>query len=130
MWNVSSGIISAPCRCVDVASQPVDVQLRQIANERDAAAHVAVERGVAERDLGFVAARNQQRAGVVRLGHHQQAADARVQVFAREVLRDRMRVRLEHLAHVLVDVLDGNYAVADPERARQPLGDRPGASRC
>ena len=107
-----------PVPRVGVARQPVDVDLGQVADHRDAAAHIAVERRVAERDLGLVAARNQQRAGVVRLGHHQQAADARVQVLARQAARDRVRVLLERALDLVVDRRDRNDAVATPSARR------------
>ena len=96
MSNVSGGNHSRRRDGVDVAREPVDVDLRQIADERDPAAHVAVERCVAERDLGFVAARDEERAGVVGLRHHQQPADPRLQVLAGEAPRDRVGVSLEH----------------------------------
>ena len=104
---------------VDVPGERVDVGLRQVADERDAAAHVTVERGVAERDLGFVAARDEERARVVRLGHHQEPADARLQVLAREAARDRVGVGLEHLLDVVGEVLNRDDPVRHAERARQ-----------
>ena len=101
---------------VHVSCETVDVQLRDVADERDAAAHVAVQRCVPERDFRLVAAGDQERARVVRFRHHQEPADARVQVLPREASRDRVRVRLEHGADVLVNLLNRDDAVADAER--------------
>src|SRR5689334_378858 len=51
-----------------VARQGIDFGLQQVAQNREAAVRVAVERAVAERELGFVAGRKQQAAFLVRDG--------------------------------------------------------------
>ena len=61
----------------------VDLGLVHVFQHRVAAAHVAVERGVADRHLRLVAGRDEQLAELVRERHQQHAADARLQILFR-----------------------------------------------
>ena len=67
------------------ARQRVDLGLVHILQHRIAAAHVAVQRRVADRHLGLVAGGDQQVAELVGEAHQQQAAHARLQVLLGDV---------------------------------------------
>ena len=68
---------------VDPARDAIDHGLVHVAEERQAAGHVAVERAVADGELGLVAGGQHQRAGAVGPGHEDVAADARLDVLVR-----------------------------------------------
>ena len=70
---------------VQPARHAVDHRLVHVAEEGQAAAHVAVERAVADRQLRLVAGREHHRAGAVRPGHEDVAPDARLHVLVRRV---------------------------------------------
>ena len=71
---------SRPACRVDVARQSIDQRLRHVADHGQPAAHVAVQRAVADRELALVAGGEQQAPGLVRQRHQRRAADARLQV--------------------------------------------------
>ena len=76
----SSGMISLPALLVAPRAQPEDERLGHVLDDREAARHIAVERGVAGRHLALVAGRERHRAELVRERHEHVAALARLQV--------------------------------------------------
>ena len=82
-----AGMISRPALLVDVLGQLVDRGLGHVADDRQPAAHVAVERAVADGQLALVAGGQQQAAELVRQGHQDLAADAGLDVLLGDVRR-------------------------------------------
>ena len=81
---------------VQVPGEPEHVRLVDVLEQREAAGHVAVERRVADRELGLVPGRDDEPAELVRERHQQHAADARLEVLLGEVglaARERGRER-------------------------------------
>ena len=106
--------------------QLVHLALVDVLQHGEAAGHVAVERGVADRHLGLVAGRDHEPAELVRQRHHDVAADARL-----EVLLGHVRLApLEGLAQQLVvgrhRLVDADLAEVHPEvlRDRARVGPR------
>src|SRR5690606_24573861 len=86
--------------------QAIDLGLVQVLDRRVAAAHVAVDRGVADRVLALVAGGEQQATELVRQRHHQRAARARLQVFLGGVggaFAEGFGQRVEEAAERLLD---------------------------
>ena len=83
--KVRSGIERAAGAGVRGARDPVDERLRDVADHREAARHVAVERAVADRELALVAGREDEAARVVRERHQDLPAHARLHVLLGEV---------------------------------------------
>ena len=77
--------------------QPIDLRLVEVLTPDVAAAHVAVERGVADRHLRLVAGRHQHRAELVGDRHQEGAAHARLHVLFGDVARPAGEQRRERL---------------------------------
>ena len=102
--------------------QRVDVGLVLILQHRIAAAHVAVERGVAHRHLGLVAGRQQHRTELVGDGHQQEAAHARLDVLLGDVALAAGEQRLQHALDRVDRSGDWNRLEPDAEPGGRQLG--------
>ena len=81
---VARGMISP--LAVDPARELVDDRLRHVADDREAAAHVAVDRAVADGQFALVAGGEKQVAELIRERHQDHAAQTRLHVFLGRVL--------------------------------------------
>ena len=81
---------------VDPAGEGVDLRLEDVGDDGEAAAHVAVERAIADGDLALVAGGEQQRAEFVGQRHHEHAAHARLDVLLGDVARPSGEDRAQH----------------------------------
>ena len=64
-----------------------------------AAGHIAIDRGITDRDLGFVARRQQHLAEFVGLRHQQQTPKAGLDVFLCQILRKSFKQRRKRFGH-------------------------------
>ena len=104
---------------VAVLAEPVDQGLGNVLEHGEAARHVAVERGVADRRLALVAGGEHQPAELVGERHQQVAADAGLDV----LLGDARRRRIEVGGQLL------EVASRTPTRSVSRRSARPGARR-
>ncbi len=79
------------------ARQRIDQCLRHVADHGEAAAHVAIERAVADGELALVAGGEHQRAPFVRERHQGDAAQARLQILLGDAGRSAVEQRIEHI---------------------------------
>ena len=92
-----------------MADQAVYERLQNVLDHGEAAGHVSVESGVPDRQLALVSRREDEPARLVGQGHHQVAANARLNVLGRELraraagleLARRLRARVGLAATVL-----------------------------
>src|SRR5207302_2998346 len=91
---------------IEPARDGVHGCLAQVADRRESARHVAVESAKAGGELALVARREEQRARLVRIGHEQHAANARLQVLLGDVRLPVAEDRLESLQVRAEDRLD------------------------
>src|SRR5439155_128589 len=101
-------------------AQLVDQRIRHVLDHREAARHVAVERGVAHADLALVARGQHEPAELVRERHEQRAADARLDVFLGDVFLEALEWLRERLQEALEDRRDRQPQEVDAEVLRQP----------
>ena len=109
-------------RSVPPARDAVDHHLRQIRDDRQTAVHVAVERAISHRDFRLVASGQQQRSELVGERHQQIAANARLDVFFRDVGGATAKRFAQHAVVSLHDIGDRQSQGADAEVARQSHG--------
>ena len=100
---------------VDPAGEGVDLRLEHIGDDREAAAHVAVERAVTDGHFALVAGGEEQGAEFVRERHHQDAADAGLDVFFGDIARPAGEERPERVFRRGDGVGDGDRFEADAE---------------
>ena len=70
---------------VPVLRQRIDCRFRHVGNNPQAARHVAVKRGIADADFGFVAGRQRQIAEFIGKRHQNAAPAAGLQIFFRDI---------------------------------------------
>jgi hypothetical protein len=88
-----------------------------------AARHVAVDRGIAHRDLGLVAGGQQHLAELVRQRHQQQAAQARLDVFLGDIpARCPFEKRRQRVGDRRAPLGDRHEIVAAAQRLGERLG--------
>ena len=75
-----------PLLLVPPPAQLVHERLRHVLDRREAARHVAVQRGIADRQFALVAGGEHERAEFVRHGHQEIAADAGLEVLLGDVV--------------------------------------------
>jgi hypothetical protein len=102
--------------------QAIDFGLVEILDRIEAAVHVAVERGVADRHFRLVAGRHHHQAEFVGDRHQDGAAGARLQIFLGDVARRAGKDSGERRFEPVHRAFDRNDVVAHAERA----GDRGG----
>ncbi len=95
--------------------EPIDRGLVEVLDRIEAAVHVAVERGVADRDLRLVAGRDQHQPELVGERHQRHAAHARLDVLFRDVRRQVGEERIEDLGDAFDRGHDRQHVVADAE---------------
>ena len=96
--------------------QPVNLRLVEVLDRVEAAIHVAIERGVADRHLRLVAGGHHHHAEFVGDRHEQRATCARLQVFFRDVARPAFEQRLERCFHTVDSGEDRHHLVFDAKR--------------
>ena len=101
------------------ARQVIDLGLVEVLHRIEAAVHVAVERGVADRHLRLVAGGHHHGAELVGDGHQDGAAGPRLEVLLGDVRLAAGEDRLERLSEALDRLLDRHDVVAHAQR----LGD-------
>src|SRR5690606_8914219 len=106
----------------DPPRQPIDEELRHVADHGKPAGHVSVERAVAGGELALVAGRKEHRAALVRKRHEEEAANASLEILLGDVLREAREDRRERLERRLERLLDGDVEKLDPEGARERFG--------
>ena len=102
------------------ARQIVDLGLVEVLHRIEAAVHVAIERGVADRHFRLVAGGHDHGAELVGDGHQDGAAGARLEVLFGDVGFAAGKHRRQRLSEALDRLLDGHDVVAHAQR----LGDR------
>ncbi len=101
--------------------EPEHLGLVDILDRVEAAVHVAIERGVADRHFRLVAGGHHHRAGLVGDRHQQRAAGARLQVLFGDVARQPLERPGQDLLKAIHRLRDRQHLVADAER-RGELG--------
>ena len=95
------------------------MRLGHVADHRQAAAHIAVQRAVAHREFALVAGGQHQRAAFVRERHQGDAAQARLHILFRDVRRaGPSNTGLQHVQKRVVLVLIGIELEPDAQVAR------------
>ena len=79
---IDCGISSRPARSFRCRDEPEHVRLEHVLQEREPAGHVAVERGVADRELRLVPGRDDEPAELVRERHQQRRRATRAWRFS------------------------------------------------
>ena len=105
---------------VEVLRKAKDVGLEDVFDQREAARHVAVQRRVADRELGLVARRNHQPPELVRQRHQQHAADPRLQVLLGQIGLPPLERLGEDARECLDDGLDPDLAEIAVQPFREP----------
>ena len=93
----------------------IDARLDQIADDRQGADHVAVERAIAHGHLGFVAGGEHQGAELVGERHEDGAANARLDVLFGDVRRQSGEERRQCVVELGKERVDGDGFKADAE---------------
>ena len=104
-----------PLERIAVARQAIHEQLAAVLDRRKTAGHVAIERGIADRHLALVAGREQHAPCLVRQGHEQQHAAARLDVLLGGVRRPAGKFVLERRQRRLEHSFDREHAVLHAE---------------
>ena len=112
---IEAGTSSRAGPLVQVQHEPEDVGLVHVLDQREPAREIAVERGVADRELRLVARREHEPAVRVRERHQHRAADPRLEVLGCQPLEaaERGMERGD-------DLLDRDLAEVAAEVLRQP----------
>ena len=100
---------------VTVRAQAVHEGLGDILDDGKAARHVAVQGAITDGHLALVARRQDDAAVLVRQGHQQGAADARLDVLFRRVFRQPRELAGQGGAEGIESLLDRNFIVAHIE---------------
>ena len=106
---------------VRVARQVVNHHFGHIADDGEPARHVAVKRAVADRELGFVAGAQDERAQFVGQRHEDVAADARLDVFLRHVAGHFSERGIERGQVAFENGINGDDAQINLDVVREPL---------
>ena len=101
---------------------PVHHRLGHVGDDREPAAHIPVERAIADGDFAFVASGQEQGAELVRHRHENHATQPGLDVLFGDVFRAAREDRLHLLLHSGKRRLDGHHVVLDTEVLRQPAG--------
>ena len=105
--------------CVAQSRQTEDFGLVEVLDRVEAAVHVAVERGIADRHFRFVAGRHHHQAELVGDRHQDHAARAGLEIFLGDVARPALEHRRDRLLQAQHRTLDRQDVVVHAER----LGD-------
>src|SRR5205085_8572685 len=114
---------------VDVAGDLVHQRLRHVLDDREAAGHVAVERGVSDRDLALVAGGEYEPAELVAQRHQQGAADAGLDVLLGDIFLEPLERRRQRLLEAREDGRDRQRLEVDAEIPGEALGVAAGPAR-
>src|SRR5262245_21876051 len=109
----------APRPLVQVPGQAEHVGLVHVLEKCESTGHVAVERGVADRELGLVPRRDDEPAELVRERHQQHGTDTRLEVFLRQVRLAAAEGLRERLEEALDERLDRKLEEVGAERLRK-----------
>ena len=109
----------SPAPRIDPARELVNHRFRHVADDGEAAGHVAVNRAIADREFALVSGGEEDVAELVRERHQDHSAQARLHVFFRRVLgqtgEDFLELRLESGE----GVRDRDLQTSDAEIARE-----------
>ena len=101
---------------IAVARQRIDLGLVEVLDRIEAAIHIAIERGIADRDFRFVAGGQHHRPELVGDGHEQSTARARLQILLGRVGGGAGECLGQVFAQSLHRGVDWHDVVADAER--------------
>ena len=102
--------------------QAIDLRLVEVLDRIEAAIHVAIERGVADRHFRLVAGGDHHQAELVGDRHQDDAARARLQIFFGDVARRPAKNAGERRLEPLHRAFDRHHVVVHAERLRDRLG--------
>ena len=100
----------------------IDQGLRNVGDDRQATRHVAIERAIADADLGLVAGAQHQGAELIGKGHEHGAANARLQILFGHVFFVPGEGRLQRLPVGFEDIGNAQQLEANAEIGGQLAG--------
>src|SRR3984957_6576869 len=104
---------------VHIVAKLIDLRLHNVADHRQRADHIPIERAVADRHLRLVAGGEHQRVEFVGKGHQKISPDARLNIFLSDVRFAAGKEWLERFGVLLKELVDGDGFVANSKVRRQ-----------